>query len=75
MAGIVLIVAGLVGPCGGGVLWLAIYYASEQQYPLEGLGYGNIAVGFIGAAVGLAMVVAGAFLLLAERRKRRSSPS
>jgi hypothetical protein len=71
VVGIVLIVAGGVGPCGGGILWLAVYYASAQLYPVEGLGYGNVAVGLIGMAVGVAMAAAGAVLLLTDRRRRQ----
>jgi hypothetical protein len=71
VVGIVLVVAGGVGPCGGGILWLAVYYASAQLYPVEGLGYGNIAVGLIGIAVGLVMAAGGAVLLLTDRRRRQ----
>ena len=31
---------------GFGIVWLVVYYLSEQQYPVEALGYWNLAVGF-----------------------------
>jgi hypothetical protein len=72
--GISLMVLGAVGPCGGGTIWLAIYYASAQMYPVESWGYGNLAVGLIGIASGLVLILAGAILLFANRRRRRSGP-
>ena len=37
---------------GIGVLWLVTFYLSQQQYPVSGLGNGNLLVGF-------AFIVAG----------------
>jgi hypothetical protein len=69
-----LMVLGAAGPCGGGSLWLATYYASAQKYPVESWGYGNLAVGVIGIAIGLLLILAGAILLFANRRRRGTAP-
>jgi hypothetical protein len=70
--GISLLVLGAIGPCAGGALWLAVYYASVQVYPIGSWGYGNLAVGFIGIVSGLVMILTGATLLLANRRRRQA---
>lgn len=31
---------------GLGVLWLVVFYISQQRYPVEALGNGNLLVGF-----------------------------
>jgi len=31
---------------GVGVLWLVVFYLSQQRYPVEALGNGNLLVGF-----------------------------
>ena len=31
---------------GVGVLWLVTFYISQQEYPISGLGNGNLLVGF-----------------------------
>jgi hypothetical protein len=49
-------------------------YASAQMYPVESWGYGNLAVGLIGIASGMAILLAGAILLFANRRRRPSGP-
>lgn len=31
---------------GVGVVWLVVFYLSQQSYPIQGLGSGNLLVGF-----------------------------
>lgn len=60
----------VLGPCGVGVLWLAVYYTTAQTYPVRSWGYGNLVVGLSGMAIGLITISAGAALVIAGRRKR-----
>ena len=70
VAGIVLTMLGLVGPCAAGVLWLAIYYLSETEYPVSSWQYGNVAVGLSGVCTGSLLTGTGLALLLVARRTR-----
>ena len=70
-AGIVLVALGLVGPCGGGILWLAVYYLSETAYPVSSWQQGNVAVGLSGICAGLVLAVTGLVLLLVARTSQR----
>ncbi|WP_327038952.1 cell division protein CrgA [Micromonospora maris] len=70
-AGIVLIAIGLVGPCAGGILWLAVYYLSETAYPVSSWQEGNLAVGLSGMCAGSVLTVTGVVLLLVARSQRR----
>lgn len=70
VAGSVLIVLGLVGPCALGVLWLTIYYVSETEYPVSSWQYGNVAVGLSGVCIGSILTGTGLVLLLVTRGNR-----
>ncbi|MFF0318939.1 cell division protein CrgA [Micromonospora sp. NPDC005252] len=71
VAGIVLMALGLVGPCAGGILWLAVYYLSETAYPVSSWQDGNVAVGLSGVCAGSVLTVTGLVLLLLARNQRR----
>ncbi|MFG1953882.1 cell division protein CrgA [Micromonospora sp. NPDC048830] len=69
VAGIVLVVLGLVGGLAG-VLWLAVYYLSGAEYPVSSLGQGNVAVGVGGSCAGSVPMLIGMVLLLVARTRR-----
>lgn len=39
-----------------GILWLVVYYLSDQQYPVESWRYWNLAVGFGGMVASLILL-------------------
>ncbi|MEU4625794.1 cell division protein CrgA [Actinoplanes sp. NPDC023801] len=75
VAGWVLLVLGLLGPCLIGVAWLAVYYLSAAAWPVEAWGVGNVAAGLIIILLGLFVVSAAITLIMLSRRKRRQAGS
>ena len=38
-----------------GLLWIVVFYISQQNYPIPGIGLGNLGIGFAIAMVGFGM--------------------
>ncbi len=38
-----------------GLLWIVVFYISQQSYPIPGLGLGNLGIGFAIAMIGFGM--------------------
>ena len=45
----------MVGLMVLGLIWIVVFYITQQQYPVPGIGLGNLGIGFAIAMVGFLM--------------------